>query len=166
MDVLKGGFSSVPISIAQFQVVEDEGLEEDLTGSTISVRIIARRAPDGRIEFGMRDQNGEEIFPRARFFPNGGPGHSRWLKSSYIDFGDGFVGRIIARYEADRRSNRVRLPGCGLRRHLPAATLLPRDGAESQQLVDEARRSTSASRASRRRLTSVRPASRWDARWG
>ena len=102
MDVVAGGFDEDPISISAFAIVEDA---MDMNNETISVRIIARRAPDGRIEFGMRDQNGADIFPRARYFPNGGPGHSRWLRSSEIDFGGGFVGRIIARYvEEDGRT--------------------------------------------------------------
>lgn len=74
-------------------------------GETISVRIIARRAPDGRIEFGMRGPDREDILPRARFFPADGPGHSRYLRSTPIDFGGGFEGRIIACHvDADGRT--------------------------------------------------------------
>ena len=103
LDVVDGGFDPDGLSITDFR----HRISEELGGSdaTISVRIIARRADDGRIEFGMRDPDGADIFPRARFFPQGGPGHSRWLRSSLIDFGDGFEGRIIARYvEADGRT--------------------------------------------------------------
>ena len=82
--VVDGTLTEVPI--ADFRVVSD--VIED----TIEVHIIARRADDGRIEFGMRDPDGADIFPRARFFPQGGPGHTRWLRSSLIDFGDGFEG--------------------------------------------------------------------------
>lgn len=103
LDVMDGGFDSDGLSISDFR----HRISEELGGSdaTIAVRIIARRADDGRIEFGMRDPSGAEIFPRARFFPQGGPGHTRWLRSSLIDFGDGFEGRIIARYvDADGRT--------------------------------------------------------------
>ena len=98
MDVIEGGFDPDGLSITAFTAVAQELGDDD---STIAVRIVARRADDGRIEFGMRDPNGAEIFPRARFFPQGGPGHTRWLRSSPIDFGGGFEGRIIARYVAE-----------------------------------------------------------------
>ena len=100
MDVVSGGFDPAGVSISAFTNFVDDDLQETVPPSSIEVRIVARRADDGRIEFGMRDQHGEEIFPRARYFPNGGPGHSRWLRSSEIDFGDGFTGRIVARYVA------------------------------------------------------------------
>ncbi len=102
MDVIQGGFDPGGLSITAFSPVSTTLGESD---ATIAVRIIARRAYDGRIEFGMRGPDGEDILPPARFFPDGGPGHSRWLRSTEIDFGDGFVGRIIARYvEADGRT--------------------------------------------------------------
>ena len=102
MDVIPGGFDSEGLSITQFSVVTQELGADD---ATISVRIIARRADDGRIEFGMRGPDGEDILPPARFFPAGGPGHSRWLRSSVIEFGNGYEGRLIARYvEADGRT--------------------------------------------------------------
>ena len=95
-------FDLKEISIREFSAVSEE---LDVTGETISVKIIARRAPDGRIEFGMRGPDGEDILPPRRLFPLGGPGHTRWLRSSVIDFGNGFEGRIIARYvEADGRT--------------------------------------------------------------
>ena len=96
MDVIDGEFNPSGLSITAFAPIVEE---------TIAVRIIARRADDGRIEFGMRGPDGADILPPARFFPNGGPGHSRWLRSTVIDFGDGFEGRLIARYvEADGRT--------------------------------------------------------------
>jgi len=99
LDVMDGGFDADGLSISDFR----HRITEELGGSdaTIAVRIIARRADDGRIEFGMRGPDGQDILPPARFFPDGGPGHSRWLRSTEIDFGDGFVGRIIARYVAE-----------------------------------------------------------------
>lgn len=48
------------------------------------MRVIARHvAEDGRTEFGLR-RDGEDIFPRARFFPATGPDHDRWLRSTPI----------------------------------------------------------------------------------
>ena len=82
--------------------IPEEPLEVE-TPPTLTVRIIARRAPDGRVEFGMRPPEGEDIFPSARYFPATGPDHNRFLRSSEIDFGDGFVGRIIARRAPDGR---------------------------------------------------------------
>ena len=99
LDVTEGGFDAEGLSITDFRHRITEELGD--AGPTIAVRIIARRADDGRIEFGMRGPDGEDILPPARFFPDGGPGHSRWLRSTEIDFGDGFVGRIIARYVAE-----------------------------------------------------------------
>ena len=126
-DVLKGGFSVAGISITQFMIVDDELVDDS---DTITVRIIARRAPDGRIEFGMRDQNGEEIFPRARFFPNGGPGHSRWLSSSLIDFGGGFEGKIIARYEEGRGRTEFGFRVVGYDELFPRARFFPATGPD------------------------------------
>ena len=105
MDVIVGGFDPDGLSIAEFQAVDSGDDLDDLQGDaeTLTVRIIARRAPDGRVEFGMRPPVGDDIFPRARYFPATGPDHNRWLRSSEIDFGDGFVGRIIARRAPDGR---------------------------------------------------------------
>ncbi len=96
------------IRLAQFTVVEvpDDDLQVEAP-PTLMVRIIARRAPDGRVEFGMRSPSGEDIFPRARYFPATGPSHDRFLHSSEIDFGDGFVGQIIARREGGDPNGRI-----------------------------------------------------------
>ena len=106
IDIYEGGFDAAGTSIKDFHhTVSESTLEVVEATETITVRIIARRADDGRIEFGMRGPDGQDILPPARYFPDGGPGHSRWLRSSEIDFGDGFVGRIIARHvEADGRT--------------------------------------------------------------
>ncbi len=101
LDVMDGGFDPDGLSISEFSNRVTDEIEA--TGDTLSVRIIARRAEDGRIEFGMRDPDGEDIFPRARYFPATGPDHNRFLRSSEIDFGDGFTGRIIARRAPDGR---------------------------------------------------------------
>ena len=103
LDVIQGGFDAEGLSITDFKHRVADELAD--TGETLTVRIIARRADDGRIEFGMRGPDGEDILPPSRFFPDGGPGHGRWLRSTVIDFGDGYEGRIIARYvEADGRT--------------------------------------------------------------
>lgn len=101
LDVMDGGFDPDGLSISEFSNRVTDEIEA--TGDTLSVRIIARRAEDGRIEFGMRDPDGKDIFPRARYFPATGPDHNRFLRSSEIDFGDGFTGRIIARRAPDGR---------------------------------------------------------------
>ena len=98
MDVISGGFDPSGLSITAFR--NTVTAEVAVPTETITVRIIARRAADGRIEFGMRGPDGENILPPARFFPAAGPGHSRWLRSTEIDFGSGFTGRIIARHVA------------------------------------------------------------------
>ena len=49
-----------------------------------TIRIIARRNRDGRVEFGIRIEDSQlELFPQARFFPNG-IRHNRWLYTSPI----------------------------------------------------------------------------------
>ena len=46
------------------------------------VRIIARRSPDGRIEFGIRTNGSDEdLLPRGRYFPSA-VSHNRWLQST------------------------------------------------------------------------------------
>ena len=96
---LNGGSEPFGNSFAPVVDAQDE--------ETLTVRIIARRAPDGRIEFGMRPPVGDDILPRARYIAARGPAHDRWLRSTEIDFGDGFVGRIIARREAGNPNGRV-----------------------------------------------------------
>jgi len=100
------------------------------TDNTIAVRIIARRADDGRIEFGMRGPDGEDILPPARFFPDGGPGHSRWLRSTEIDFGGGFVGRIIARYVAEDGRTEFGFRVEGYDDNFPRARFFPASGPD------------------------------------
>ena len=101
-DVQKASLTRILLAEFVAPEIPDEPLEVE-TPPTLTVRIIARRAPDGRVEFGMRPPEGEDIFPSARYFPATGPDHNRWLRSSEIDFGDGFVGRIIARRAPDGR---------------------------------------------------------------
>ena len=147
IDVVEAGFDSDGASISDFHTtVSQSDMEVVETADTITVRIIARRADDGRIEFGMRDQNGEDILPRARFFPNGGPGHGRWLQSTLIDFGGGFEGRIIARYvESDGRTEfgfRV----AGYDDIFPKARFLPATGPDHNRWLRSSEIEVSAPR--------------------
>ena len=148
MDVSAGDLTQVPLSA--FRAVEattpvepdepdeqDEPEEtmEDLEGpAAITVRIVARRAEDGRIEFGMRDPNGEEIFPRARFFPIE-ISHGRWLSSSEIDFGDGFLGRIIARRNLDDGRTEFGFRVEGYDDIFPRARFFPASGPDHNRFL-------------------------------
>lgn len=95
LDVMDGGFDSDGLSISDFRHRISDELEE--AGDLISVRIIAQRLEDGRIEFGMRNAEGEDVLPRARKLRVEGRDHEGWARSSLVDFGDGFQGFIIAR---------------------------------------------------------------------
>ena len=58
----------------------------------VTVRIVARKLDDGRVEFGLRQEQadgtyGPEILPRARFFPTDAA-VGRWLRSSPLDLVD------------------------------------------------------------------------------
>ena len=74
---------------------------------TIEVQVRARLAPDGRLEFGARRVGGEDVLPSGRFLPTTVVDgritpeeritHGRWLRSTEIDLGDGYVVRVIAR---------------------------------------------------------------------
>ena len=55
----------------------------------VTVRIVARKLADGRVEFGLRQEQadgtyGSEILPRSRFFPSDAA-VDRWLRSSPLD---------------------------------------------------------------------------------
>jgi len=130
LDVISGGFDPRGTSIADFKHVVTDSISSIGDSATISVRIIARRAEDGRIEFGMRGPDGVNILPPARFFPDGGPGHSLWLRSTEIDFGGGYVGWIIARYvEADGRTE-FGFQVEGYEDIFPRARFFPADGPD------------------------------------
>lgn len=125
LDVIEGGFEPEGLSIANFSTIV--GPPGD---GTLTVRIIARRAIDGRIEFGMRGPDGEDILPPARFFPAAGPGHSRWLRSTEIDFGNGFVGRIIARHVAADGRTEFGFRVAGYDDIFPRARFFPASGPD------------------------------------
>ena len=79
----------------------------------------------------MRSPVGDDIFPRARYFPATGPNHNRWLRSSEIDFGNGFVGRIIARRAPDGRIEfGFRVEGYENEDFFPRARYFPVDGPD------------------------------------
>lgn len=96
----------------------------------VIVRIIARRADDGRIEFGLREVGVDDHLPQRRFFPEGGPGHTRWLQSSWIDLRDGLVARVIARYVAEDGRTEFGLRRAGRNDVFPPARFFPATGPD------------------------------------
>ena len=72
-------------------------------GDTMEVRIIARRAEDGNIQFAVQDANGTVHLPRRNEFPGEGPSHHRWLRSTPVSLGDWHSAVIIARRAEDGR---------------------------------------------------------------
>ena len=97
-EVERSAFSVVAAPVAE---------PEAPTSTTIAVQVRARLAPDGRLEFGARRVGGEDVLPRGRFLPTSVVDgritpqeritHGRWLRSSPIDLGDGYIVRVIAR---------------------------------------------------------------------
>ncbi len=80
------------------------GQESD--GTTATLRIVARKLADSRIEFGLQQRNPDNTWrdrelPRVRFFPTT-VGVNRWLVSSPLDLAPADV-RIVARRLADGR---------------------------------------------------------------
>jgi len=81
---------------------------------TDTVRIVARRLENGKIEFGLQQRRhdgswGERVFPTARLFPTTASEGS-WLNSSAIDLGvadsaDSFDERVRVRITARLRSD-------------------------------------------------------------
>ncbi|MDE2966701.1 MAG: redoxin domain-containing protein [Chloroflexota bacterium] len=81
--------------------------------STFSLEVRARLHDSGRLEFGIRTEQGVKL-PRARFLP-ADVGHSRWFVSSPIEV-NGFETRVIARRLADARTEfALRLEGVNVR---------------------------------------------------
>ena len=81
--------------------------------STFSLEVRARLHDSGRLEFGVRTEQGVR-FPQARFLP-ADVGHSRWFVSSLIEVND-FETRVIARRLADARTEfALRLEGVNVR---------------------------------------------------
>ena len=76
--------------------------------SGVVVRIVARKAPDGRVEFGLQQRQadaswGEQMLPPQRFFPTTAT-VGRWLASSPLTTTEsGVVVRIVARKAPDGR---------------------------------------------------------------
>ena len=74
--------------------------EDNTAGDSTTVRIVARKLDDGRIEFGLQQRQpdntwGDRQLPRVRFFPTTAT-VNRWLASSSLDLPAGEV-RIVAR---------------------------------------------------------------------
>ena len=98
------------IRLSEFTPVEPD--EPEAT-ETIEAQVRARLADDGRVEFGARRVGGEDVLPDNRFLltsvvegritPQERIAHGRWLLSSPIDLGDGYVIQIMARVAPDGR---------------------------------------------------------------
>lgn len=87
---------------------------------SFSLEVRARLHDSGRIEFGVRSEQGVQ-FPRARFLP-ATIGHVGWIVSSPIDV-NGFETRVIARRLADGRTEfALRLEGVNVK---PRRSILP-----------------------------------------
>lgn len=98
------------IQLSEFTLVEPD---EPEAAETIEAQVRARLADDGRLEFGARRVGGEDVLPTGRFLPTSVVNdvitpqeritHGRWLLSSPIDLGDGYVIRVMARVAPDGR---------------------------------------------------------------
>ncbi len=100
----------------EFDIACGAAAPDPQAGAAAGVRIAARELADGRIEFGLQQQQGDDTWgarrlPRARFFPTGARA-GRWLTSSVLTVRAGeapgaFAGeyelRIVARRLADGR---------------------------------------------------------------
>ena len=91
---------------------DEIGDEDDAsTASSVMARIVARvsdnEGREGRLEFGMQIEGQTDVItPRARYFPASLPESriGRWLHSTEIELGNGVSGRVIARRNADGRT--------------------------------------------------------------
>ena len=110
-----------------------DGAAPAIEGNTVSARIVARRAEDGRVEFGLRGPDGALILPDSRFFPAGGPGHHRWLRSTPVNvMGENGVEAsavIIARQAEDGRIE-FALRSDGYADTFPKARYFPGEGPD------------------------------------
>ncbi len=96
-------------------------------------RIIARRLPDGRTEFGWLPVGADDrILPRSRYFPTDAQ-PTRWLRSSPIEVSGIVIGRISARLLADGRIEFAFTPTSG-ERILPPSRFFPADAAVGRWL--------------------------------
>ena len=70
---------------------------QDAPEGALSVRIVARKIADGRVEFALQVPEGQRWLPTARFFPYSTADVDRWLRSSPYRLGNGSEVRIRAR---------------------------------------------------------------------
>ena len=91
---------------------------------SFSLEVRARLHDSGRVEFGVRTEQGIK-YPRARFLPAAIP-HGRWIVSSPINV-NGFETRVIARRLTDGRTAfALRLEGVNV---MPRRSILPASAA-------------------------------------
>ncbi len=94
-------YATSAFNVLPGRVTEIEPNQFELVAqATIEAQVRARyNSERDRIEFGARRVGGQDILPRARYFPpNAAEGV--WQRSSLIDLGDGYIVRIIARVTA------------------------------------------------------------------
>ena len=107
-----GAFTQIQLN--EFTLLEpEEPPEPEATAEPIEAQVRARLALDGRLEFGARRVDGEDVLPNGRFLatsvvdgritPSDRIAHGRWLRSTEIDLGDGYVIRVMARVAPDGR---------------------------------------------------------------
>ena len=87
-------------TVALFSVAPTSGQTRDAESGE-SVRVMARLAEDGRVEFGLRTSTGNQ-FPSGRFFPTTVT-HENWLVSTSLTIVDDTQVRIIARRDGETR---------------------------------------------------------------
>ena len=98
-----------------------------------TVRVIAQLHENGRIEFGLRTNEGD-LFPSARLFP-ANVTHDNWLRSTPVELADGTSVRIIARRDGDTRVEFGLQIDVPRQEFLPGARFFPRSAAVGRWLV-------------------------------
>ena len=119
-------------TVALFSVAPTSGQTSDAESGE-SVRVMARLAEDGRVEFGLRTSTGNQ-FPSGRFFPTTIT-HEGWLVSTPLTLADDTQVRIIARRDGETRLEfgvRIDDPRQDF---LPRARFFPRSVAVGRWLV-------------------------------
>ena len=119
------------IIFAALAAVPSVSSQTDNDGET--VQVIARLHQNGRIEFGLRSDAGDQ-FPNARLFPPNIT-HENWLRSTPVELSDGTSVRIIARRVGNTRVEfgvRIDEPR---QEFLPRSRFFPRSATVGRWLV-------------------------------